>query len=193
MVGNWYFGFCIWSCMLIERWMWRMVGLCAACQSIWWLWTLQNISILYNRGGIWRIFWHCTISINSHSTVMNMRSLVVGHSVASHIWQQQKWCCVMWCDLLLFSFGGWWVVKNGCNFFLTFKEHLLWARCKKQNSNNESRHIQGFGAVWWIKPQVIFTMTFTGIINPIGNPSLLLLGKMIINPGNFDLVIKLTL
>jgi hypothetical protein len=36
-------------------------------------------------------------------------------------------------------------------------------------------------------------MTFTGILNPIGNPSLLLLGKMIINPGNFDLVIKLTL
>jgi len=152
--------------MLIERWMWRMVGLCAACESIWWLWTLQNISILYNRGGIWRLFWHCTTSIK-------------------HCYEYEELSCWAYCSITYLT-----TTKVMC--------HVVWLVAVfiwrlKQNSNNESRHIQGFGAVWWIKPQVIFTMTYTGILNLIGNPSLLLLGKMIINPGNFDLVIKLTL
>jgi hypothetical protein len=68
---------------------------------------------------------------------------------------------------------------------LTFKRMLItMCRCEKQNSNKESRCIQGYGAVCWIKPQVIFIMTFTGILNPIGDHSLLLHLKMTINPSN---------
>ncbi len=68
---------------------------------------------------------------------------------------------------------------------LTLKRMLIaMCRCEKQNSNKESRCIQEYGAVCWIKPQVIFIMTFTGILNPIGNHSLLLHLKMTINPSN---------
>ncbi len=87
------------------------------------------------------------------------------------------------------------LVINRCDFLLLINCRLIdqfrgdrvfitMCRCEKKNSNKESRCIQGYGAVCWIKPQVIFIMTFTGILKPIGNHSLLLHPKMTINPSN---------